>query len=109
MVVSNLGDLNVGARASTISRWSDNGGVLLISDKTLASIASKKQGEKVWLKYRQADVLVVDEAHTMLRKSTNKVYQALAAVTTTRKIGKCRSERGLKPFVPSNDLSHYNA
>lgn len=95
VVVSNLGDVTADARASTIRRWSDNGGILLVSDMTLASIASKKNGENVWEKYCEADVLVMDEAHTMLRKSANKVYKALAAVTTPRKIGKCRSDRGL--------------
>lgn len=35
----------------------------------------------------QCDVLVLDEAHTMLKNSKNKVFKALSAIETPRKIG----------------------
>ena len=86
MVVSNLGDVTLEARASAIKRWYHNGGVLLVSDKTFANVASKRELHA----YLQPDVLILDEAHTMLKNPKNKVYKALLAVTTPRKIGKCK-------------------
>jgi superfamily II DNA or RNA helicase len=87
MVVSNLGDVTRDARPNAIKRWSKNGGVLLVSDKTLVSIASTKKGGNGLLTYLQPDVVVMDEAHTMLRNSSSKVYQTLSALKTLRRIG----------------------
>ena len=103
IVVTNLGEVELKSRPLAIKRWSNKGGVLLVSDKTFASIFLKNKDLQ---RPFNPDVLILDEAHTMLKKSTNQVYQALSAVTTRRKIGKCRFvSRLLFPFTISSSLT----
>ena len=70
-----------------IKRWATFGGVLLVSDKTLMSIVTSNSKNPVMLEQLQPHVLVLDEAHTMVRKSTNKIFKTLASFSTPRKIG----------------------
>jgi hypothetical protein len=62
----------------SIKRWLTRGGVLLMSDRIFGGLASKNL---------QPDVLVMDEAHTMLRNPSTTTYKALANIQTPRKIG----------------------
>jgi Holliday junction resolvasome RuvABC ATP-dependent DNA helicase subunit len=62
----------------SIKRWLERGGILLMSDRILAGLISKNL---------QPDVLVLDEAHTMLRNPSTTMYKALANIQTPRKIG----------------------
>jgi hypothetical protein len=73
-----------------IKRWATWGGVLLVSDKTLVSIFSLAEKNKnlALLEELQPHVLVLDEAHTMVRNSKAKIFRTLTSITTPRKIGR---------------------
>jgi SNF2 family DNA or RNA helicase len=71
-----------------VKRWDTWGGVLLVSDKTLARIVSANHTTPTLLEQFQPHVLVLDEAHTMVRNSATKIFKALTSITTPRKIGK---------------------
>lgn len=104
VVVTNLGDITREARANGIKRWSKVGGVLLVGEKTFVNVASQKMGLQ---EYLQPDVLVLDEAHMMLKNPKNKVYETLTAIKTPRKIGKCGLTRGFISSVWSTTtLTH---
>jgi hypothetical protein len=89
VLVSNLGQVGVDGRATLIKRWAARGGVLLVSDKTLVSIVLNIKNALL-VEHLQADVLVLDEAHTMLRNSSTKVFKTLASIRTPRRIGTCQ-------------------
>ena len=79
LVVTNLGHVGTDGRTKAIKRWVSRGGVLLISDRTFAGMTKHDL---------QPDVLVLDEAHTMVRNSSTKIYKALNSISTPRRIGK---------------------
>lgn len=79
-----MGDVGPDGRAKAIKRWMSQGGVLLISDRTFSAIKQDLQ----------PDVLVLDEAHTMVRNSSTKIYKALNNILTPRRIGKNRAAMG---------------
>jgi hypothetical protein len=89
VVVTNLGHVNPEGRSQSIMRWVSNGGVLLVSDRTLAGMAKDNL---------QPDVLVLDEAHTMIRNSSTKIYKVLDSITTPRRIGKQCTAKHLLTF-----------
>ena len=77
--VTNLGHVGPEGRAKSIQYWLRIGGVLLISDRIFVALSKQDL---------QPDVLVLDEAHTMVRNSTTKIYKALSNISTPRRIGK---------------------
>ena len=78
IVVSNLGHVGPDGRGKSIKRWMSQGGVLLISDRMFGGIKH----------VLQPDVLVLDEAHTMVRNTKTNIYKALSSILTPRRIGK---------------------
>jgi hypothetical protein len=85
IVVRNLVDEQPEKRVATIKRWTD--GVLLTSPGILPNI---KQVET----FLQPDVLVLDEAHTMIQNPKSQAFRILKAVAPNRIIG--RSFRNLE-------------
>lgn len=71
-----------------IKRWATWGGVLLVSDKKLVSIVAANNKNPAFLEQLQPNVLVLDEAHTMVKNSTTQIFKTLTSITTPRKIGK---------------------
>ena len=80
LIVYNLGDMQIHSRDSTIARWADRGGVMLLSVGTFQKLKDKKH-------LMDPDVLCLDEAHEMLKTATTKKYKALLEVNCRRKIG----------------------
>jgi SNF2 family DNA or RNA helicase len=77
--------VNVLDRRRAIERWGKNGGILLVTDQTFR-IAVKK---KLCLEHLQSpgpDVIVLDEAHMMLKKKSNEIFKVLDGVATPRRI-----------------------
>lgn len=83
IVVHNLAD--DGNRGRTIRRWAKQGGVLLTSDALFRNIVKKMEFE-VYLRSPGPDVIVLDEAHAMLKNKKNAVFKALNGVKTRRRI-----------------------
>jgi SNF2 family DNA or RNA helicase len=83
--VTNLSGSNSGSRGHLIEKWAKKGGVLLASDSLFQSIIKKKIHEK-YLQCPGPDVIVLDEAHTMLKNSSNVIFKALMGVNTRRRI-----------------------
>jgi hypothetical protein len=106
VLVSNLGQVGVDGRATLIKRWAARGGVLLVSDKTLVSIVLNIKNVLL-VEHLQADVLVLDEAHTMLRNTSTKVYKTLASIRTPRRIGTCPQFIQVVIFKDSYPLSTF--
>ena len=67
------------AQENAIDRWHTRGGVFILTEGKLQSLLKRQ-------KQPQPDILVVDEAHTMLKTMTNKNFQALNTIKTPRKI-----------------------
>jgi transcriptional regulator ATRX len=85
--IFNLASFAFSARPSEVARWQRSGGVLLLGDQTFLSLVSGKKYEK--LNYKdvlQPDILVIDEAHTMVQSKTTGTAKALADVKTRRRI-----------------------
>lgn len=77
--VYNLASVEKNARLSTIKKWSERGGVLLVSDQVFLRV-----GKDVSI---QPHLIVLDEAHTMLKNTKTKIFQALSEIKTQRRIG----------------------
>jgi hypothetical protein len=60
------------------------GGILLASPGLVRSFHDKNSQEQTL----QPDILVVDEAHIMLKSEGTKIFKALKGVKTHRKIGR---------------------
>lgn len=82
--VTNLSSGSLGSRSHFIRKWGKKGGVLLMSD-SLFQRAIKNKDQKALLQNPGPDVIVVDEAHTMLKNKT-QVFKALMGVKTKRRI-----------------------
>jgi DNA repair and recombination protein RAD54B len=67
------------AQQNALQRWQDRGGVLLVTEGKLHSLSKKGS-------VAQPDCLVIDEAHSMLKTTTNKVFQTLSQIDTPRKV-----------------------
>ena len=70
-------------RLKILKRWSRNGGVLLISDGLFRSSVKNEEMEEILSK---PDAIVLDEAHTMLKKTENQTFKSLAKVDTKRRL-----------------------
>jgi SNF2 family DNA or RNA helicase len=74
-----------GVRQSVINKWSKKGGILLTSDRIFQGLI-KKHCCLEQLQSPGPDVIVLDEAHTMLKNRDNLVFKALMGVQTLRRI-----------------------
>jgi transcriptional regulator ATRX len=85
LFVENLAGKDMFSRDKAIERWSLRGGILLLGEQLFLSMQGRgtKEADKRLL---ETDVLVLDEAHTMLKNSNNKVFKALSDVKTMRRI-----------------------
>ena len=72
----------------------------MITEQTLLATLKRTEGAKSFLQNPGPCAIFIDEAHSMLKNSTNEVYKALAAVETKRRICLTGS-----PF--QNDLGEY--
>lgn len=63
--------------------WYTKGGVLIMSSPSFVSL-SKQQENANYL--HNSDVVVLDEAHTMLKTNSSATFKALVKVTTDRRI-----------------------
>ena len=69
-----------GYRKEEMEKWKKEGGILVMSEKLFL-------GECAFIVNKaQPDVLVLDEAHTMLKCSQNKASKELRKIQTKRKI-----------------------
>lgn len=92
------------ARQNTIDRWQHTGGILLVT----AGVLAKCIADPRLCKSLQPNVLVVDEAHSMLNTSTTKIFSALSEIKTPRKIGTSLSSAAILSFdlyLKSHSLS----
>lgn len=69
-------------RIRMVGFWRQNGGVLLVSDKSLARLIRDVTAEAL-----QPDIVIMDEIHTMLSKKNTKIAGALQGLKTRRRIG----------------------
>jgi transcriptional regulator ATRX len=85
LTVENLAGKEEYVRVKAVDRWRSRGGILLLGEQLFLSMQGRgtKGADKRLL---ETDVLVLDEAHTMLKNSNNKVYKVLSAVKTMRRI-----------------------
>jgi transcriptional regulator ATRX len=78
--ILNLGEIMPSTRAKNIKKWKREGGVLVMGDALFLNMAD------VIVDAAQPDVLVLDEAHTMLKSSANKGFKKLQEIQTKRRI-----------------------
>ena len=78
--ITNLGAVTAGSRPREIKAWKKKGGILVLSDSMFI-----REGKKI-IREEQPDVLVLDEAHTMLKQSGNKGFKCLLDIRTKRRI-----------------------
>ena len=79
MLVYNLNALEKHTKDLTITRWSERGGVLLVSEMAFRLLDNEQ--------LMNPDVIILDEAHQMLKNATTKMSKKLLEVNTQRKIG----------------------
>jgi SNF2 family DNA or RNA helicase len=63
-------------RLISIQRWKARGGVLLLPPILFLGLGDL-----------QPDLVILDEAHTMLKNNSSKVYNALLEIKTPRRVG----------------------
>ena len=73
--IYNLSSYEKQARPRLIQKWQARGGVLLLGNKTFPKLNALKP-----------DILVLDEAHTMVSSKETQCFRALSAVQSKRKI-----------------------
>lgn len=71
--------------------WWREGGVLLITHKTFAKVATSKKGKdaEFYQKIFQSpgpDCIFIDEGHLMLKTKKTSMYKSLIGMTTTRRV-----------------------
>jgi SNF2 family DNA or RNA helicase len=67
------------ATGRAVERWDAKGGIFVMTDGKLLALFNKGR-------IGQPDLLVVDEAHSMLKVTTNKKFVALSSFETKRRI-----------------------
>lgn len=72
-------------RKPSVQRWRKKGGVLLVSDSMFSRFFTGSDREW-YTKEIQPDVLVLDEAHTMLKNSDTQISKTLNCISTKRRI-----------------------
>ena len=78
----NIGKVSSHYRKSELIRWKEDGGILLMNEKLF--LANNQSA--FLLKDAQPEILVLDEAHTMLKNSTTQISKLLGQIATKRKI-----------------------
>lgn len=78
--IMNLGAVTAASRPKSIKEWKRDGGILVLSDSTFLRAVDDI------VRAGQPDVLVLDEAHTMLKQSGNKGFKRLLDIRTKRRI-----------------------
>ena len=87
-------------RPRIIEEWYKFGGILLTSFELYVSLVGERVSKLSNSNYRignaeliskalqspGADIVIIDEAHQVLKKSTNKNFKALASMSTTRRV-----------------------
>lgn len=81
LIVHNMSTMDAHGRARAIGTWNSRGGIVLASSQWLAT--KKQVGVESLLK---ADILVIDEAHGMLKNRKTRSFEVLARVETKRRI-----------------------
>ena len=69
-------------RKALISYWMEKGGILLVSSDTLKNLVEVKEEAGLL----RASILVVDEAHTMVKNSSTQIFKVLSKFATKRRI-----------------------
>lgn len=80
IVVININDVVSQSRDTLVQRWSELGGVLLISDRSFQRLKNNNS------LLTDPDVVCMDEAHLLLKNSSSLTYQKLMLVKTRRRI-----------------------
>ena len=80
--LSNLTEVKQWGRSESIRTWKQEGGVLLLSEGLFKTLMK----DTTYSESLQPDILVLDEAHTCLSKTSNQSYKALSRIRTPRKI-----------------------
>jgi len=73
-------ELHYSCRLREVEKWGKKGGVLIVGETLF-----QKSGFDI-VKRSQPDILVLDEAHTMLKNTSTKLYKTLECISTSRKI-----------------------
>jgi transcriptional regulator ATRX len=76
----NLGKFGKDYRGKEIDTWKKRGGLLIMGEAMFQNECTNIVDRA------QPDILVLDEAHTMLKSAGNKIFQKLQQIKTKRKI-----------------------
>ncbi len=76
-------NMEIHARRALIDKWMATGGIFLVSKDTLSNLAVVNGKETDLL---HADILVLDEAHSMIKNPSTQIFTALSKFTTKRRI-----------------------
>jgi len=82
LVAYNLQMIEKTSRGNFVGQWKRSGGLLIVGEMLFCSICKDNN----MLELLQPDVLVLDEAHTMLKHSKNQVFKTLHKLRTRRRI-----------------------
>jgi len=74
---SNLAKFHHCHRSDEVKQWGREGGILIVGEAMFL---------KVQKQIAQPDILVLDEAHTMLKSTKNEIFKKLQFIQTKRKI-----------------------
>ena len=78
--ITNLGAVMKSYREKEILKWQREGGILVLGDALFRTMNT------FILDHGKPDILVLDEAHTMLKNSSNKIFTMLNKIQTKRRI-----------------------
>lgn len=84
--VLNMNDTDARTGDKFVGRWKRIGGALLISDKLLSRKARISSNGSFSEMMVHADIVVLDEAHTMLKNDKSETSRALQRIKTKRRI-----------------------
>jgi SNF2 family DNA or RNA helicase len=76
-------NMEIQARHTLIDKWMATGGIFLVSKDTLPNLAVVNGKETDLL---HADILVLDEAHSMIKNPSTQIFTALSKFATKRRI-----------------------
>lgn len=76
-------DMGISERRALISKWMSTGGILLVSSKTLTNLIVVNGEETDLLR---SSILVIDEAHSMIKNPSTQIFKALSKFGTKRRI-----------------------
>lgn len=82
LLVHNFSFAETSRRKRVIRQWNKKGGILLLG----SNMCTRLMKDDSFKDLLQPDVLVLDEAHTMLKSTTTEVFKALSGINTKRRI-----------------------